>query len=121
MLEIPSQKEHLESLLKKLSGLIKNLPTSLPCGVKGPIVKHFSNLKHNISEGPYFTFNNAWEHVFQVSDNEKHQLVVRGKHGLNLVLAYLVHFSKVPGLKANNGLLLMAGCVDTLIEVIEAV
>ena len=117
-----SQKEHLESLLKKLGGLIKNLPTSLPCGAKeGPIVKHFSNLEHDISQGPYFTFNNAWERVFQVSEDEKHRLVIRGKHGLNLVQAYLVHFSKVPGLEANNGLFLMAERVNALIKRIEAV
>ena len=104
------------------SGLIKNLPILLPCRAKeGPIIKHFSNIEHDISEGPYFTFNNAWEHVFQVSDDEKHQLVVRGKHGLNLVQAYLVHFSKVLGVEANNGLFLIVELLDALIKVIEAV
>jgi hypothetical protein len=122
MSEIQSQRERLEALLKKLGGLIKNLPTSLPCGAKETsIVKHFSNLEHDKCEGPYYTFNNAWERVFQVADDEKHQLILRGKHGLNLVQAYVVHFSTIPGIELNNGLHLIAERVDALIKVVEAV
>jgi len=122
MSEIQSQREHLKALLKKLGGLIKNLPTSLLCGAKETsIVKHFSNLEHDKCEGPYYTFNHAWECVFQVADDEKPRLILRGKHGLNLVQAYVIHFSKVPGIELNNGLHLIAECVDALIKVIEAV
>ena len=122
MSDILSQQKHLETLLKTLSGHIKNLPTSLPCGAKeGPFVKHFSDLGHDISEGPCFTFNNAWERFFQVSEDEKDQLVIRGKYGLSLAQAYLAHFSKVPGIEASNGLFLMAERVNALIKRIEAV
>jgi hypothetical protein len=117
MSDILSQQKHLETLLKTLSGHIKNLPTSLPCGAKeGPFIKHFSDLGHDISEGPYFTFNNAWERVFQVSEDEKDRLVIRGKYGLSLA-----HFLKVPGIEASNGLFLMAERVNALIKRIEAV
>ena len=122
MSDILSQQKHLKTLLKTLSGHIKNLPTSLPCGAKeGPFVKHFSDLGHDISEGPYFTYNNAWERVFQVSEDEKDQLVIRGKYGLSLAQAYLAHFCQVPSIKASNGLFLMAEHVNALIKRIEAV
>jgi hypothetical protein len=122
MSDILSQQKHLQTVLKTLSGYIKNLPTSLPCGAKeGPFVKHFSDLGHDISEGPYFTFNNAWERVFQVSEDEKDWLVIRGKYGLSLAQAYLAHFSTVPGIEASNGLSLMVECVNALIKRIEGV
>jgi hypothetical protein len=42
-------KEQLEKQLKKVSGLIKKLPsTLLPCGVKdGPIAKYFTDHQHD--------------------------------------------------------------------------
>jgi len=111
-----------QTLLKKLGGLIKNLPTTLPCGAKeNPIVKYFSDLDNDTNEGPYYTFNKSWECVFQVSEERKQLLVLRGKHGMNLVHAYLAHFSKVSGIEDNNGLFLMAEHVEALTKVIEAV
>jgi hypothetical protein len=72
------QKDYLHSLLLKLSGLIKKIPTTLPCGSKeGPIAKHFSDLKYDTTEGPYYTFNKSWERVFQCPDDEKEHLIVR--------------------------------------------
>jgi hypothetical protein len=122
MSDILSQQKHLQTLLKTLSGYIKNLPTSLPCGAKeGPFVKHFSDLGHDILEGPYFTFNNAWERVFQVSEDEKDQLAIRGKYGLSLAQAYLAHFSMVPSIETSNGVFLMAEHVNALIKRIEGV
>ena len=122
MSEIQSQREHLEALLKKLGGLIKNLPTLLLCRAKETsIVKHFSNLEHDKCKGPYYTFNNAWEYIFQVADDEKPCLILRGKHGLNLIQAYVIHFSKVPVIELNRGLHLVSECIDASIQVIEAV
>jgi hypothetical protein len=117
---LAEQKQHLKNLLQTLSKLIKKLPTTLPCGSKeGTIAKHFSGHTYDIDEGPYYSFNQAWERVFQCADDEKEHLVVRGKYGLDLVQAYVVHFSKVSGIEANNGLHLVAKRVESLIALIE--
>jgi len=122
LLEIQSQRIHLDTLLKKLAVLIKNLPTSLPCTTKdGPITKFFTSHEYDHDEGPYYTFNKSWECVFQVSDDEKEKLVLRGKHGLPLVLTYLLHFSKIPEITQNNGLFFMAERVQSLISTVESV
>ena len=120
--EIQSQQIHLDTLLKKLAVLIKNLPPSLPCTTKdGPIAKFFTSHKYNHDEGPYYTPNKSWECVFQVSDDKKEKLVLRGKHGLPLVLVYLLHFSKIPEIAQNNRLFLMAEWVQSLISTVESV
>jgi hypothetical protein len=122
LLEIQSQQIHLDTLLKKLAVLIKQLPTSLPGTTKdGPITKFFTSHKYNHDEGPYYTFNKSWECVFQVSDDEREMLVLRGKHGLPLVLTYLLHFSKIPEIVQDNGLFLMAERVQSLISTVESV
>ena len=82
---------------EKLAVLIKNLPTSPPCTTKdSPITKFFTSHEYHYDKGPYYTFNKSWGCVFQVSDDEKGKLVLRGKHGLPLILMYLLHFSKIP-------------------------
>ena len=117
---LAEQKQHLETLLQKLNGLIKKLPTTLPCGSKdGPIAKHFSDHKFDATKGPYFTFNQSWEWVFQCADSEKEYLVVWGKYGLDLVQAYIAHFSRIPGIEADNGLSLLAQWVEALIALID--
>jgi hypothetical protein len=83
--------------------------------VEGPIAIYFSDLTHDADEG---TFSKAWERVFQCSEIE--HLVIRGKYGLELVLAYIAHFSRVLGIEADNGLYLMAERVDSLIALLES-
>ena len=64
---LAEQKHHLKTLLQKLNGLIKKLPTTLPCGSKdGPIAKHFSDYKFGAIEGPciclaYFEDASKWD------------------------------------------------------------
>lgn len=117
---VQEQKQRVENLLQKLNRLIKKLSTMVPCGSKdGPITKHFSDYTYDTSEGPFFTFNQSWERVFQCVDSEKQYLVVRGKYGLDLVHAYITHFSKISGIEANNGLDMVAQRVDGLITLIE--
>jgi hypothetical protein len=59
---------------------------------------------------------------FQVSEDEKDQLVIMGKYGLSLAQAwYLAHFSMVPGIETSNGVFLMAEHVNALIKRIEGV
>ena len=116
------QKQHLENLLQKLTGLIKKLPASCPCGTKdGPIATYFSSHEYDITEGPYFTPNQAWECVFQCPESEKEHLVIQGKYGLEVVQAYLACFLNYPGIEKDNGLQLIAQRVEVLIALIEVV
>jgi hypothetical protein len=90
------------------------------CGSKdGLITKYFSDYTYDDTEGPYFTFNKAWERVFQCADSGKEHLVVQGKYGLELVQAYVVHVSKVPGIEMNDGLHLVAQRVEALVTFLE--
>jgi len=118
-ISLDDQKKHLQNLLLKLAALIQKIPTSLPCGSKeGPIAMHFSGLTYD-TEGPYYTFNKSWEHVFECADDEKEYLIVRGKYGLDLVQAYIIHFLNTPGIETNSGLHLMAQRVEKLISLME--
>lgn len=118
---VEGQKQCLDNLLQKLSGLIRKLPASWPCGTKeGPIAKHFTSHEYDVTEGPYFTFNQSWEHVFQCPESEKELLVIWGKYGLEMVQAYLACFVKYPGIEKDNGLQLVAQWVEALIALIEA-
>ena len=119
---VEGQKRRLDNLLQKLSGLIRKLPASRPCGTKeGPIAKHFTSHKYDVMEGPYFTFNQSWERIFQCPESEKEHLVIRGKYGLEMVQAYLACFVKYPGIEKDGGLQLVAQRVEILIALIEAV
>jgi hypothetical protein len=56
-----SPKDQLNQLLLKLNGLVKKLPTMLPCGTKeGPLAKYHTDLDYN-KDNPYESFNIAWE------------------------------------------------------------
>jgi hypothetical protein len=119
---LAAQKNKLEKLLETLNGLIKTLPTSISGGRKdGPIAKQFTNQEYDVTEGSYFTFNKAWERVFQVPDDEKERQITRGKQGSDLIYMYLLHFSKIPQMEMNNGLFLMAERVEALIRIIQIV
>lgn len=114
--------QRLDELVKKLTSLIKKLPTTLPCGSKdGPIATNLCDLTHDDTEGPYYSFNKSWERVFQRSEDQKELLVVRGKYGLDIALTYIVHFSKAPRIEENGGLGLLAVRVESLITLIETV
>jgi hypothetical protein len=105
-------RQRLDEMLKKLTSLVKKLLTTLPCGSKdGPLAKNLCDLnfaRHDSTEGPYYNFNKSWERVFQRPDDQKELLVVRGKYGLEIALAYLVHFLKAPGIEENSGIELLA-------------
>ena len=118
---VEAPKDRLKKLIKTLGGVIKALPKSLPSGTKdGPVAKNFTNLEFDTAEGPYYTFNQAWERVFQVAEDEKMKRFVRGKYGLPLVNTYLLHFSALAGIEANGGYHLMAERVASLIGSLEA-
>ena len=120
MPSIDEQKLYLDKSMTTLHGLIRKLPSTLPCGTKdGPLATHFTDTGYNTDEGPYYTFNRSWECVFQSPDVKKEHIIIRGKHGLDLVYAYIAHFSRIPKIEENNGLQLVALRVDSLIEMID--
>ena len=97
---IDQQKQHLNNMMKKLHTLIKKLPSTLPYGTEdGLIAKHFTERVYDITEGPYFTFNQLWEHVFQLQNVQIEHLVIHGKHGLDLIYSYISHFPARSNLK----------------------
>src|ERR1700678_1799450 len=108
----------LDEILKKLTSLVKKLPTTLLCGSKdGPLAEHLCDLNfthHDSTEGPHYTFNKSWEHVFQCPDDQKELLVIRGKYGLEVALAYLAHFLKAPGVEENYSQ--AVNCKHTLLD-----
>jgi hypothetical protein len=46
--------------------------------------------------------------VFQHLDDQKELLVVWGKYGLDIALAYVMHFLKAPRIEENGGIMLLA-------------
>lgn len=118
------QQKHLQQLLNSLKGLIKNLPLSLPCGAKeGPIGKYFPDkAEYDEEEGPYFTFNKAYERVFQgLAEPDRELLVMRGKYGIERVHTCMTIFSKISGIEKNDGLVLMAARASDLLELCKTV
>ena len=51
----------------------------------------------------YTQFNRFWECVFQSPDVKQEHIIIRGKHGLDLVYAYIVYFSHIPKIEENHG------------------
>jgi hypothetical protein len=61
-ISLEDQKTHIDNLLQKLNGIIKKLPTTLPCGSKDSLIaKHLSDHMYNATKGPYYTFHSNWE------------------------------------------------------------
>jgi hypothetical protein len=121
---LAEQQKDLQWVLHSLQGLIKNLPSSLPCGAKeGPIGKYFlEKAEYNEEEGPYFTFNKAYDRVFQgLAEHERELLVMRGKYGIERVHTCMAVFSKISGIEKNKGLVLMAACASDLVKLCQTV
>jgi hypothetical protein len=119
-LSLDEQKLHLDKAMKILHGLIRKIPSTLPCGTKdGPLATHFTDTDYDTEEGPYYTFNQSWVCVLQSSDFKKEHIVICGKYRLDLVYTYIAHFSHIPKIEENNGLQLVALRVDSLVEMID--
>ena len=100
------------------------MPSSLPCGAKDrPIGKYFpEKAGYDKEEGPYFTFNKAYDGVFQgLTDPERELLVMQGKYGIERVHTCMTVFSKISGIEKNNGLVLMAVHASDLVELCQTV
>ncbi|PCH34258.1 hypothetical protein WOLCODRAFT_15209 [Wolfiporia cocos MD-104 SS10] len=108
--------------LSELQSLIDSLPSSLPHGTsEGPIARYFSDLSVDPDEGPYYSVDWAWTHVFQVSEHSKIKLVCRGEYGLQLIHNFLAYFITVPGIEKDNGLQLLEDRIGSLIDLITHV
>ncbi|KIJ12670.1 hypothetical protein PAXINDRAFT_14433 [Paxillus involutus ATCC 200175] len=112
----------VSQLLDQLKEVANSLPTTLPDGTKdGPIAIHLSNLSVDEEKGPFYSFNWAWELVFQRTDAEKRKLIVRGKYGLKMDHSFTTHFVKLKGIEANGNIVLIAEHLKTLLQLITEV
>jgi hypothetical protein len=77
MAQLAEQRKQLSQSLTDLHSIIAGLPGSLPEAAEdGPISHHLCDFNVDEDEGPFFSFNCAWECVFQCSENEQQKLVM---------------------------------------------
>ncbi|KAG1754910.1 uncharacterized protein EDB91DRAFT_1242132 [Suillus paluster] len=109
MAQLSEQQKQLAQLLADLHSVIAGLPSSLPEAAEdGPISHHLRDFSIDEDEGPFYSFNRAWERVFQ-------------KHGVILAHDFAVHFSALPNIEQHNGLNLMNECIKALIKLLHDV
>lgn len=95
--------QHLTEGLHDLEVLIDLLPPVIPLGTSdGPFAKYFSDLSINQEEGPYYSFNWAWNHVLQVPNADRVQLITRSEYGINLLFRFFKFFSTALGIEATT-------------------
>ena len=71
MSSIDAQKQKLQTALQAFDAIIKALPKTLSAGDKnGPIAANFTSHKFDSDEGPYYSFDKAWNRTFQVPDTQ---------------------------------------------------
>jgi hypothetical protein len=118
---IEDQHAKLGILLPQLKEFVHKLPKTLTKGVPdGPLTRFFSNREVN-DEGLYYTFNQAWDHAFQVPEDEQVKDVVCGDFGLALVYSFISYFLKLPRMEEYNGLHVVSEQVTSLISLIQKV
>jgi hypothetical protein len=101
---IEDQHARLGILLLQLKELVRKLPKTRTKGrPDGPLTQFFSNMEVN-DEGLYYTFNQAWDHAFQVPEDEQVKHVVHRDFGLALVYSVISYFLKLPRMEEYNGL-----------------
>ncbi|KAG1857770.1 hypothetical protein F4604DRAFT_1931250 [Suillus subluteus] len=101
---------------------VAGLPESLPAAAEDdPISHHLRDFSVNEDEGPFYSFNHAWEQVFQCSEDERQKLIMGGKHGIILAHNFAVHFSALLNIEQHDGLNLMNGCIKALIKLLHDV
>lgn len=122
MAQLAEQRKQLSQSLTDLHSVIAGLPGSLPEAAEdGLISHHLRDFSVDEDEGPFFSFNRAWERVFQCSENEQQKLVMRGKHGVILAYNFAVHFAALPNIERHDGLNLMNERIKTLIKLLRDV
>ena len=122
MAQLGEQQKQLAQSLADLHSVIAGLPGSLPEAAEdGPISHHLRDFSVDEDEGPFYSFNRAWERVFQRSENEQQKLVMRGKHGVILAHNFAVQFSALPNIEQHGGLNLMNERIKALIKLLHDV
>ncbi|KAG2133572.1 uncharacterized protein EDB93DRAFT_1174140 [Suillus bovinus] len=122
MAQLGEQQKQLAQSLADLHSVIAELPGSLPeVAEDGPIGHHLRDFSVDEDEGPFYSFNHAWERVFQHSENERQKLVMRGRHGVILTHDFAVHFAALPNIEQHDGLILMNERIKALIKLLHNV
>ncbi|KAG2139819.1 uncharacterized protein EDB93DRAFT_1162592 [Suillus bovinus] len=122
MAQLGEQQKQLAQSLADLHSVIAELPGSLPEAAEdGPIGHHLRDFSVDEDEGPFYSFNRAWERVFQHSENERQKLVMRGRHGVILAHDFAVHFAALPNIEQHDGLVLMNERIKALIKLLHDV
>ncbi|KAG2110208.1 uncharacterized protein F5147DRAFT_651863 [Suillus discolor] len=122
MAQLSEEQKQLAQSLADLQSAITGLPGSLPEAAEdGPISHHLHDLSVDEDEGPFYSFNRAWERVFQCSEEEQQKLVVRGKHGIILAHNFAAHFAALPKIEQHDGLNLMNERIEVLIKLLHDV
>ncbi|KAG1718247.1 hypothetical protein EDB19DRAFT_961517 [Suillus lakei] len=77
MAQLGEQRKQLAQSLADLHSVIAELPGSLlEAAEDGPISRHLHDFSVDEDEGLFYSFNHAWERVFQHSENEQQKLVM---------------------------------------------
>ncbi|KAJ8689879.1 hypothetical protein PTI98_012738 [Pleurotus ostreatus] len=94
--------------LTELKSLIARMPNGVPNGLPtGPIAKYFGDAPViDPTEGLYRCLNQAWDRVFQCSDDKKAALVVKGPYGLGCIVHFVEAIAASPNIGANGVLFL---------------
>ena len=59
---VEEQRACISKLVLNLEKIVAHLPSSVSCGTKDePIATNFASHKFDISKGPYYSVNKAWE------------------------------------------------------------
>jgi len=109
-------------LLNQLKKAVANLPMSIPEGdPSGPIATYLSDFSIDKEEGPFYSFNRAWERAFQQPEDERRKLIVRGKYGLQVAVAFVAYFLQAEGIEEHNAHNLVADRIENLLQLIHDV
>lgn len=110
----------LAHLLDILDATVIALPATLPESSKdGPLYSHFSSYVRIPNEGAYLAFNQRWEQVFQISEEEKLSLVSRGPYGIGLAVEFIRKALQAEGI--DDALDLLELRASELLELIRKV
>lgn len=99
-----------EKALLKFQEAINGLPSHIPVGKKdGLVATHLSVTKWG-TDGPWRSFNNAFEICYQPRNDREDRVedyIVRGIYGMDLVAKTFKHFMYAPGIEEYLSLMLL--------------
>lgn len=114
------QGDGLTELLARLAATVNKLPSTLPKGREdGLLAQHFKEKPVDEDEGPWYSFNHAWERLFHTAKPREEQLklVTRGPHGLKLCYDFVNAYATNAAMSSSDKIL-MAGKIEHLLDVV---